>query len=924
MAATIVVDDAGKDRPEGKSVPSRVRVRTWGDDGENPIMSTLCGDFFQSGKNHGRKVYRKMHPDDPLADPLDIYLNFWDDQDNPGLTGWWFGSAVGGDGTWAFAQGVSADPPKTGWRIPFDGPVKDTLVVTMGNDQECTGSGRAVPSGLPLIERVHLPLLGGDTVLHGIGKSDVASAFLRGLTADWPNQADPQYDLGYDQGVFEKAWDLLLSEEPDPNAEITDRWGIGPLGQWCAKDKVHFDERTVSKLPTPFKNNGKNKTASLFPGNPERLSIGHSRSTGASKVWREALQAAGVEPGALEISHKEVYVAATSNPRKLVWLDKPCPGIVATFARFAPEVAKHRGCNCCILDIFEPTNRPKECSVALVYAAAPNSKAHEDLAPGDFLCSVRGGSSNIARLIREYNWLASGNIPANCDQERHDWWKADLRYTVEYYLSKRNFTADPNCLERRALESRGWVDLEVLMSRGRIQAAGLLDKKPLADAIRASPTLEISESGEGRLLVKPMGYEAVDRRAAAEEEAAEKRRDREINPGLWVPPPGWNKERVAAARAKWERGEDPGGGEEMVRNCFCGAEFALDALFCARCGAKRLKVDQPNNKRPRVSAAPPGPTMGSTSMPSASGPPTSFGGPSVVPPPGTPGAPPMRPPGQEPPPRPKSDDPLCWDYAKGTCNKGASCRYLHVVPTAHNGGGGGGGITLPGQQQGGFQGGYQNSQSIPGVPGTVVGGARMTPEQAAYHAATAMAGVPPPGDIPGQTAFNPASWKPGMGAFPGSPPPSPPAEEQLPATMYPGSRVLITGLVKAAHFNNRFAILMKYEEASSRWNVRMENGATLKVREANLRQLDGDKIKTSASFAARAEEMAATPIPADPDKPPKLNIGMRVMITGLVSKPEFNKRWAVVKGFNATMTRWDVQLEDGTNLRLKEANCIPT
>jgi len=48
--------------------------------------------------------------------------------------------------------------------------------------------------------------------------------------------------------------------------------------------------------------------------------------------------------------------------------------------------------------------------------------------------------------------------------------------------------------------------------------------------------------------------------------------------------------------------------------------------------------------------------------------------------------------------------------------------------------------------------------------------------------------------------------------------------------------------------------------------------------------------------------------------------GSRVRIVGLSTRPAFNNRIAVCKSFDASASRWEVQLEDGSILRIQEKN----
>merc|ERR1740129_132905 len=78
--------------------------------------------------NHGRRYYKKLERI-PGHEEVDVYLYFWDERDGPSFNGWWFGSEVGGAQVWARNEQLPTSPPKSGWRIPWDGAVKQELVV---------------------------------------------------------------------------------------------------------------------------------------------------------------------------------------------------------------------------------------------------------------------------------------------------------------------------------------------------------------------------------------------------------------------------------------------------------------------------------------------------------------------------------------------------------------------------------------------------------------------------------------------------------------------------------------------------------------------------------------------------------------------------------------------------------------------------
>jgi len=106
-------------------------VFTCGGDREEVVVRTLVGEYVEKGANHGRKVYQKI-PDKEKAgqtDFVDVLLYYWDSRDGPNFEGWWFGNRLGGTQVWSHCKDSGLLPPGAGWKIPWDGPVRQTLVV---------------------------------------------------------------------------------------------------------------------------------------------------------------------------------------------------------------------------------------------------------------------------------------------------------------------------------------------------------------------------------------------------------------------------------------------------------------------------------------------------------------------------------------------------------------------------------------------------------------------------------------------------------------------------------------------------------------------------------------------------------------------------------------------------------------------------
>jgi hypothetical protein len=75
---------------------------------------------------------------------LEVFIYFWDARDGQGLAGWWLAPKIGGDAVWAFNPSASSPmPPASGWKVPYDGPVDTTLVVSCQTQHGTKRAGQA-------------------------------------------------------------------------------------------------------------------------------------------------------------------------------------------------------------------------------------------------------------------------------------------------------------------------------------------------------------------------------------------------------------------------------------------------------------------------------------------------------------------------------------------------------------------------------------------------------------------------------------------------------------------------------------------------------------------------------------------------------------------------------------------------------------
>ncbi|CAE7436898.1 unnamed protein product [Symbiodinium sp. CCMP2592] len=89
------------------------------------VAQIVRGHFTREGENHGHPVFKK----ESQWNGLDVMIYFWDERDGPSFSGWWFGPKVGGDQVWAYQPDKESEPPASGWRVPYDGPVDNTFIL---------------------------------------------------------------------------------------------------------------------------------------------------------------------------------------------------------------------------------------------------------------------------------------------------------------------------------------------------------------------------------------------------------------------------------------------------------------------------------------------------------------------------------------------------------------------------------------------------------------------------------------------------------------------------------------------------------------------------------------------------------------------------------------------------------------------------
>lgn len=126
-----VLFQAAKGASKGVSAPllasSAYIVACVGPDAQEDVVKTLVGEYTEVSENCDRKVFKK--PAEPGKTTVDVWMYYWDERDGAAFKGWWFGNEVGGTQVWAHCVSDHKTPPAQGWKIPWDGQVRNSLSV---------------------------------------------------------------------------------------------------------------------------------------------------------------------------------------------------------------------------------------------------------------------------------------------------------------------------------------------------------------------------------------------------------------------------------------------------------------------------------------------------------------------------------------------------------------------------------------------------------------------------------------------------------------------------------------------------------------------------------------------------------------------------------------------------------------------------
>eukprot|EP00930_Biecheleria_cincta_P038481 TRINITY_DN26427_c0_g1_i1.p1 TRINITY_DN26427_c0_g1~~TRINITY_DN26427_c0_g1_i1.p1 ORF type:complete len:943 (-),score=255.05 TRINITY_DN26427_c0_g1_i1:360-3188(-) len=181
------------------------------------VKEIVRGGFKRTGSNHGRPVYNKCEK----VDGQDVVIYFWDSRDGESTCGWWFGSKVGGDVVWAFnPQRDAQTPPMSGWKVPYEGDVDPSMIISINNLKNNQPAQPPQPSKPKEI--------GFETYIavSGCSHSVVSSIVNGSFTKTGENHGKPVYTK---REKTKDGMDVLLYYWHDPKSLSFCGWWFGPV-----------------------------------------------------------------------------------------------------------------------------------------------------------------------------------------------------------------------------------------------------------------------------------------------------------------------------------------------------------------------------------------------------------------------------------------------------------------------------------------------------------------------------------------------------------------------------------------------------------------------------------------------------------------------------------------------------------------------
>lgn len=164
------------------------------------------------------------------------------------------------------------------------------------------------------------------------------------------------------------------------------------------------------------------------------------------------------------------------------------------------------------------------------------------------------------------------------------------------------------------------------------------------------------------------------------------------------------------------------------------------------------------------------------------------------------------------------------------------------------------------------------------------------------------------------------------------------ARKPPPAGPAPGVKVTLGGLVAKPELNGLTGKLIALNEATGRWDCRLDKGGKVTVKPANFTMMDRVEAKTkqgpaqargpaaagtAAATAALGASMASATLGTQEshsagELPPTQ--GATVTLRNLVAKPELNGLIGRLVSLNKDTERWECRLADGGTVNVKPNN----
>ena len=127
----------------------------------------------------------------------------------------------------------------------------------------------------------------------------------------------------------------------------------------------------------------------------------------------------------------------------------------------------------------------------------------------------------------------------------------------------------------------------------------------------------------------------------------------------------------------------------------------------------------------------------------------------------------------------------------------------------------------------------------------------------------------------------------------------------------------MSGIQSRPELNGQRGVCMQYDEKKGRWEVRLDAGEVISVKESSL-------TTTTAPSKSSTAVPCHDPITKPKRKSATPTSGAAVRVSGIQSRPELNGQRGVCMQYDEKKGRWEVRLDGGEVISVKESSLTTT